>query len=279
MTNRPLVPVSAEEDVEWRALVEKIADEVGDLPDNVVAATEYLLAGWPTYRIAKELHCKAADIKGWLKQYPTMAKVVAESRQRIIQWRLARLEQQFVKAIQKSDEVLSLDLVDKDVNTKLVGMIAQHARYIIGLYAGQKIDVNIHLPDQDQTLKAKQDALDYIVNRLAEQRGSEEPIETTYRVIDAKAANNRPLLQPDGSSPFGQIGVLEEDTQVGFLCHICGKHTPLLRAHVHTAHHMKAGEYETLFLFEPGSLHRAETARTQTRNEHAEPNRTGSGGA
>ncbi len=246
-------------DRDWRAVVEKITEEFGsDLPDDVIRATELLIAGYPTYKAAKELDVRPATIREWLKKYPTMALAVANGRKLMTAWRMSRLEQQFIKAVEKSEEILELDLNDKDVNAKVVTAVGQHARFIIGLFAGQQIDVNVKLGEEDQTFKAKKDALDYLVSELAKSREaaapSAEPIEATYRVIDVKAEEKKlPLLDHEGNPAFGELGKADV-TDEGTLCHICGNRYGNLLLHVTANHGISVKEYELVFMLTPGTL-------------------------
>jgi hypothetical protein len=255
--NRALAKIEKENaiDLDWQQIVNKIVDEMGtELPDKVIEATELLLAGWPTYKVSRELNVSGQTIKEWLARYPSMAMAVANGRKLLTKWRMSKLEQQFVDAIKKSGEILELDLDDRAVNAKLVGTIAQHARYIIGLYAGQQIDVNVKVSEGEQTFKAKQDALSYIVDELAKQRNSEEPIEATYTVVSANEDTApRPLLTEEGNPAFGELGVLDT-TAAGTLCHICGKRVSNIKMHVGMEHHMKIKDFEIIFMLLPGSV-------------------------
>jgi len=256
--------VPAQDDAEWNKeierLVEQLSQEDANLPERVIQATEYLLAGWPSYKIARELNIKSSQIKEWLKQYPVMARIVAESRKWLIKWRMSRLEQQFLTAIERSEEILEIgldgnDTDDNPVNAKVVGVVAQHVRYIIGLYAGQQMDINVNFGIQEETLKATKDALDYIAVRMAQERGGDEAIEATYRVVDESPTSNRPVLDPGGNPHFGEMGVLDT-TNLGVLCHICGVREGDLAKHIHMQHKLSDEEYEVTFLLPYGSIKR-----------------------
>lgn len=252
MSNKLMVP--GEPDENWRSIVEKLTEELtDDIPDKVVRATELLLSGYPVGKAAKEVGVSADTVKSWIRKYPTVAHVLAEGRRNLQLWRMSQLEQQFVKAIGKSEEILDLSLSDETVNPKLVGIVAQHARYIIGLYAGQQIDLNVKEKGDDPVLKAKADALDYLAQRLAEQPQSGEPITVSYEVVDERSANARPLLNENGDPAFGQLGLLDINDE-GALCHICGKRMQLLGVHIAKEHTMRPKEYEDAFLLDPGTV-------------------------
>lgn len=255
----------------WGQIVDAIVDELTEtdhLPDKVIQATELLLAGYPIYKAARKLNVSPKTIRRWLSTYPTMAAVIAHGKGLLTKWRMAQLEQQFLSAIERSQEVLdiSLDGTVTDeygnvvgVNPKVLTVVAAQARYIIGLFAGQKVDVTVTHELGDTVMKAQQDALDYIAQQLIQQRdGADvEPIEATFRVVDAKVDDKGPMLDEDGEAPFGKMGVLDRNDD-GTLCHICGSRNKDHSKHVLSRHNMGVEEYETLYLLDQGSLHRSD---------------------
>src|SRR5512139_2414995 len=171
-----IVKAPANNDPEWLEIIEKLIEEMGDeLPDKVIEATELLLCGWTTYQAAKKVGTSAKTIKSWLEKYPTMALAVANGRQLLTKWRLSKLEQQFILAADKSREVLELDLRDQSVNSRLTGVVSQHARFILSMFMGQKVDVEIKVSETPQ-MKARNDALDYIAQQMASIGGKPENI-------------------------------------------------------------------------------------------------------
>ena len=250
-----LAKYNPQEDPDWQKIVNQIVAQMGEqMPDQVIQATEMLVAGFPTHDVAKRLGVKTTTVRRWLESYPAMAMAVANGRKLMSVWRMSRLEQQFLQAIDKSEEILDLDLEDRAVNSKLVGVVAQHARFIISLFAGQKIDVNIKVNQGEETLKAKQDALDYLALKLAAQREEDKPIEAVYRVLDANPEEApTPLLSADGNPAFGQLGVLDTNEE-GTLCHACGKRVPNLAGHVTGAHSLKLSVYEMIYMLTTGTL-------------------------
>lgn len=263
---KALVPKNLDEN--WSEIVERLLKEVGDsdlqLPDKVIRATEMMLAGYPTSKIAKNLRVNSETVRRWLTQYPTMAAVVANGRELLSKWRMAKLEQQFLTAVERSQEILELPLdgSDKDdnrVDPKVLTVVAAQARYVIGLFSGQKVDVSVTHELGQSVMKAKTDALDYLAQRLLEQQAAvqEEPIEIAYRVIDPKLDSNGPMLDEAGNSPFGEMGKLDTNDD-GTICHVCGKRLRYLGSHILTNHAMQTGEYEELYMLEPGAVKKSE---------------------
>lgn len=259
-----MVPLSGNES--WREIVEKILDELadGDLPDDVIEATELILAGYPTYKIAEKLGVKSQTVRSWMSKYPTMAAAIAQGKKSLSLWRMSKLEQQFLTAIDRSREILEVPLHGEvagcKVDSKVLTVVAAQARYIIGLFAGQKTDITVTHELGDTVLKAKDDALDYIAKRLAEQQheaANGEPIEIEYKVIDERVDDSGPLLDEDGNPPFGEIGKVDVDED-GILCHICGRRYKSLAKHITTKHNTPINEYETLYMLAPGSIRDAE---------------------
>ena len=248
-------------DPEWQQIVSDLFEEVhkDDLPEKVVECAELMLAGWPTYKIAKRLGVETKVIRGWLNRYPSMAVAVAKGRKILTQWRMSKLEQQYMQAIEKSEEILDLDLEDRAVNSKLLAVVAQQARYVISLFVGQKIDVNVKVSEGEQTLKAKQDALEYLASEMAKNR-QENPVEVvqgTYRVEDVQPeAAPPPMLDQEGNPAFGELGVLDTNEE-GTLCHICGERAKSLRFHL-LSHKVKIKDYEILFMLPLGSVMKLE---------------------
>lgn len=245
-------------DASWREIVERLTDELtDDIPEKVVRATELLLSGYPTEKAAKEIGVSSSTIKSWIRKYPTVAHVLAEGRQYLQIWRMAQLEQQFLKAVTKSEEILDIKFTDHDINQKVVATVAQHARFVIGLFAGQKIDINITGTASDPILKAKADALDYIAQKLAERKASDDPITVSYHVIDAEDDKKRLLLNQDGSPLYGDLGKLDTNED-GSLCHICGNREKILGIHIAKDHDLRVRDYEAVFLLENGAVSAAD---------------------
>jgi hypothetical protein len=229
-------------------------------------ATEMLLAGFPTYKVAKKLNVRPDTVRRWLTQYPTMAAIVADGKKLMSRWRMSRLEQQFLTAVERSEEILGIGLdgtvLDENgdyvkVNSKTLTVLAAQSRYIIGLFAGQKIDIDVKVEYGESVLKARQDALEYIAEQLAVQRDDDEPVETIVTVIDAKIDNQGPFLDETGNPPFGELGKLDVNED-GIVCHVCGKRLKNLAKHIQTQHDCSVEDYENLYLLEDGAVRKEE---------------------
>lgn len=268
-----IVPVRLPDEIadkEWNVVVDSIVRELAwpDIPEKVIRATELLLTGHPVYIVAKKLGVKTDTVRLWLSQYPTMAMAVANGRALLSKWRMSKLEQQFLTAVDRSNEILDVSLTGTiddggaepvDVDPKVMATIAQHARYIIGLFAGQKIDVQVTHELGDTVLEASQGALEYIAQRIAEKRDRSdvEPIEAVVRVIDPRLDNSAPLLQSNGTTHFGELGVLDRNDS-GTLCHICGDRFKSFAKHLRDRHTMSAAEYELTYMLDEGEVRRSE---------------------
>jgi hypothetical protein len=259
-------------DQEWSQIVEQLISELdtAELPDDVIQATEMLLAGFPTYKVARKLSKSTDTIRRWLSKYPTMAMVVSDGRKLLAKWRMSKLEQQFLTAIERSQEILEVDLsgisvddmgLDHKVDPKVLTVVAAQARYMIGLFAGQKVDITVTHEVGDTVMKAKQDALNYIAERLAEQEANAElePIEATIRVIDTEIDNNAPVLDENGNPPFGKLGEFAK-SEAGTQCHICGKFYKYLAKHLLTEHNLTTEEYELTYMLEDGAVRKADAS-------------------
>lgn len=247
---------------DWQTIVDQLVDELTsqDLPDKVIQAAEMMLAGYPIYKVARKVNVTSPTVRRWLSAYPTLAAVVANGRKLLSKWRLARLEQQFLTALERSQEVLEISLDGettdgKRVNPKILTVVAAQARYIIGLFAGQQQNITVTHEMGDTVMQAREDALTYLAQKLAEQRqhASLEPVEAVYRVIDPKMDNNGPMLDEQGRPPFGEMGELDVADE-GTLCHFCGGRYMSFAKHLLTRHNLSAEEYETLYLLPEGSV-------------------------
>lgn len=258
-------------DKEWTEILDGLIQELeagDDLPDKVIQATELLLAGWPVYKVARKLGTTSETVRRWISKYPTMATVLANGRKLLSKWRMAKLEQQFLTAVERSQEILEVGLDGfyrnelgelAPVNSKALTVIAAQARYMIGLFAGQKVDVQVTHELGNTVLKAREDALAYIAQRLAEQDANAElePVETIVRVIDAKVKSSGPVLDEDGNPPFGELGVLDRNDD-GSLCHLCGKRFKSLARHIQTEHNTTTDEYELTYMLDDGLVRKAD---------------------
>lgn len=267
-----LVPLNAA--VSWQQITNDLVErlEKEELPEKVVKATEYLVCGWPMYKIAERIGSKGTTIRSWLKKYPTMALAVAEGQKALHLWRLSQLEQQFLIAMEVSQELFDaepgrfVESLEEDgeevwipTNHKLLAAKATHARFIIGLFAGQKLKIDIKTPEDDVLpLKAGVDALDYLIEGITDRldESKSNPIETIIRVVDTKSGTDTPIVDENGDPFYGTLGELDID-KFGVLCHICGKRSPNIRQHIGGAHKMSPFDYEVTFMIPQGALIRA----------------------
>jgi len=266
-TNKPstaMVPISAA--AEWHEIIDRIVDELEaeDIPDEVIKAAEYLICGWPTYKVAQRLGTKPDIIRGYLSKYPRMAVAVHYGQRELQRWRMAQLEMQFLSAVEASQDILNLGTEHHRVHNlegadpKVLALKAQQARFIISLFAGQKVDLKVRSPEDDRpALKAQQDALDYIADKVSARLESiealPEKVETTYRVHDVKTGKHGPMLDEHGDPSFGELGVINTNEE-GTLCHVCGDRVGKLRLHVTKGHKMTDREYELVFMLGKGDL-------------------------
>lgn len=257
------------DDEEWVSIVESIYDELDDydIPYLVIKATEMLLAGYPMYKVAHEVGVGTKTIRTWLTRYPAMTAAISRGKPLLTKWRMAKLEQQFMTAIERNQEILTLPLsgaVGDDegniskVNPKVLTVVAAQTRYIIGLFAGQKSDVTVKHELGETVLAARKDALDYLAQEMKsqDQDSDVEPVETTFRVLDPKLDDQGPIFDETGEPFHGEMGTLDTDEE-GSLCHICGNRFKVLSKHVGQSHVMTTEEYETIFLLEEGVLREA----------------------
>ncbi|MCK5605143.1 MerR family transcriptional regulator [Candidatus Pacearchaeota archaeon] len=262
MSSNALMPVP---DEEWADIVNKLVIDINeeDVPDDVVRATEMMLVGFPITEVSAELGIETRTIRKWLTTYPIMAATVANGRALLSKWRMSKLEMQFLKAINRSEQVLDLSMagsyldsegVSHFVDPKVLTVIAAQSRYVIGLFAGQKTDVQVTHELGDTVLKAREDALDYIADKLQDQKEGVviDAVETTYRVLDPKVETG-PMLDSDGSPPHGKIGEFDINEN-GIECHICGSRFKALHNHLYSKHNTSTKDYEMLYMLEQGSV-------------------------
>lgn len=271
MTGLSVSVSSVNTDDSWAEITGKIVEQLadGDVPDKVIRATEMILAGWPHHKIAKKLGVTTQTIRGWLSRYPAMAATISQGRALLSKWRMAKLEQQFLSAIERSQEILEIPLDGQthdglEVDPKILTVVAAQARYVIGLFAGQQSHMTVTHEAGDTLMKAQTDALDYIAQQLANQqeKAAMEPIEAVFRVVDPKA-DSGPLLDENGDPPFGKLGELEQ-SEDGLVCMICGNTYQNLSRHILRAHNTTVDEYETLYMLTEGQIRLAEKGLNQT---------------
>lgn len=262
MTSNAIIPVP---DQDWADIVNKLVEEIvdEDIPEDVVKATEMLLVGFPLPEVAAEIDVETRTIRKWLTTYPIMAATVANGRVLLSKWRMSKLEQQFLKAVNRSEQILDLSLggayLDDAgnqhfVDPKVLTVVAAQSRYIMGLFAGQRQDVQITHEFGDTVLKAQEEALDYIATQLQGQQDGViiDAIETTVRVVDDKIETG-PMLDPDGGPPHGSLGEFDINDQ-GVQCHICGNRYKALHNHLYSKHNTSTKDYEMIYMLDQGSV-------------------------
>jgi len=268
--SKEITPYTADKDITWQEivndLVEQIVGEnVEDIPDNVVRATELLLTGMPYYKVAQTLGVTVTTVKGWVKKYPPMAMVLQRGRPLLAKWRIAKLEQQYLMAIEKSQEILEMDLYSGDSDTednvrapnaKLTGVVAQQARFIIEQFTKVNNEISLKSDGESVTLSATGDALDYLAQKISENRDRNIPIEATYRVIDDKNTADKyaPVLDEKGKPFHGDMGKLTIKEDGKIQCHICGNYYTSLSTHLYGKHEIPPDVYELTFLLEDGTI-------------------------
>lgn len=272
MTNDIMIPDIDTTDIKWADIVDRMTDVIltdnTDTPENVIRAAELTLAGFPKHEIAKKLSVSVRTVRNWFKKYPMVSFAIAEARKDLSLWRMQLLEKQLLLAMDKSQEVLTLDpKKTDDINVKLVGVQAQHARYIMSLFFGNKLDVNVHITHDTPTLKASQEALDYLLARI---EAEENTIEGVVRIIDEKDDKSGPILDEEGNPHHGELGVLDiEDGKM--LCHVCGNRYERLDIHIRTKEDMSDETYETLFMLPSGII--KDTVNAELDRREAEKDR------
>lgn len=266
--------ISLESAGEWQEIIDNLIVklESEELPDKVIKVAEYLICGWPLNEIKKRTGTDPRTIKRWIRKYPSLTITIATGQKELQKWRLARLEQQFLSALEVSQKVLDTEgdgywETDEDgeetdyiptTNTKLLALQATHARFIIGLFAGQQFRLEVETPEQDKPLlHGETDALDYIAAQISDRldHAKSEPLELTLRVIDPDTGVMGPLVDENGDPYHGELGVLDRNDD-GILCHICGKRAKGFHFHIGGAHHMSVNDYELTFMLEQGAIKR-----------------------
>ena len=276
MNNKLIVP-DVKDDFTWQEIINELVEQLDkDFFDNddkskIVEAAALMVAGLPTYEIAKQINVKTNVVKSWLTKYPVMTKAIATAQQNVQKWRMQQLEGQFVMAVKKSSEVLSAEtkpltddngnvIYDGDgypimvePNAKLLGVQAQHARFLISLFLGNKLDINVTIRDETPVMKAKADALDYLADKLKDLDDSNAPRETIV-VVQEASKETGPILDEDDKPRFGVLGKLYTNEEGKTQCHICGQYFKQLEIHVRTKHGMSNDIYENIFMLTPGAL-------------------------
>lgn len=218
------------------------ADPNEQPPEIVMKAVELILSGEPRYKVAKKLNVSSRTIKNWFEKYTVAGEALKVGGQLLSRWRMAQIEQQFLDAVAVSKRVLTADLSDdgEQTNVKLLGVQAQHARYILDMMLNPKFTnliLNINQQEDGGVFKASKEALDYIKSQAA--------VEASFTEV------------PD-EPEFGNFGTITTKGEEA-LCHICGKYFKLLKTHVEQEHNISTDDYEIEFKLPYGALNQWET--------------------
>lgn len=249
-------------------LIESLAQQLDniDLPDKVIKATELLVAGYPTYQVARKIGVSTTTVRSWLSKYPTMAMIISNSKTLMTKIRMQKLEQQFMDAVERSEEILALSLDGStelgSVDSKVLAVVALQARYIIGLFAGQKSDVVVTHEVGDSILQAREDALRYI----ADQINNDNVIDAVVRIVDPKKDTEGPLVDEYGNPPFGAYGEVET-TDRGVKCAICGGSYKAFAKHISSKHDMSSHEYEITYSLPDGIIRQYDLEAKRSRKK------------
>lgn len=270
MNNKEITPYTVDKDLSWQEIVNDLVDQIAgedanDIPEKVISATELLLTGMPYYKVAQKLGVTTSTVKNWVKKYPSMALVLQKGRPLLAKWRIAKLEQQYLMAIEKSQEILEMDLYTDEEDTnkpnaKLTGVVAQQARFIIDQFTKVNNEISIKSDGESVTMAASGEALDYVAKKIAEHRDKNEPVEATYRIIDDKNTSEKyvPILDEHGKPFYGEMGKLNINENKKIQCHICGNYYKSLTAHLYGKHEIPPDVYELTFMLEEGAIENAE---------------------
>lgn len=246
---------SAEEirtDRSWQKIVEELFDTSEGLSELAMQIVEYAVCGYSKTKACKQLGITVYEWNKTVKDNPAIAQLITDGLSLARKWRTAQLEEQYMDAINKSKEILQLSLSDDTVNVKLVGTIAQHARYVIDLFARNDLaPVASANADTDMALKASKDALDYLVEKIAS--STDDEIIVTHRIVDADSA---PKMKSDASPNFGELGVLEYDDDGKIRCHVCGVYAKNFVMHIRRAHSLEPMDYEAAYDLPEGEVRR-----------------------
>jgi hypothetical protein len=256
MSNSTALTTTAEKGFseKWDEIVDSLLAMVDQYPDEVVKSLEMLVGGRTTKDIESELNLTRGTVKKWLEKYPPMAMALAEGRRNLQKWRLKVLENQFYDAVKVSKEILEAQ-DSEETNAKLLAVKAQQSRYLIGLFIGQKIDVDVKLQVTTPVINGEQSAMDYLASKL---NAPDEIVEGVYSVVETKAYNagkkGLPLLDENDKPRFGVYGEITKNEDGNKMCHICGTYFSNLRVHVRSTHNVSEADYCMLFGVEETSV-------------------------
>ena len=276
MTNNNL---SVVDEGSWLELMESLANEVDNNVadrEKIVEAAELLLLNYPLREVASILSVTQGTVKRWIRETPSLARVIAEKKVLVSRWRLEQLDRQMLLALKKSAEILSLDAQEKieydedgnelpsekRTNVKLLGIQAQQSRYVIDTFMKNHPEVDVEQRGKAVTLSMDGEAMGTLVNILSDVGKKHGPTEIVYEV-SSNTQNAQPLLDENGNPLFGEFMQLDMHSD-GITCHICGKHFKHLITHVRTRHAVMEEDYCSIFMVDIDSIRKAEKSYDET---------------
>lgn len=261
----------------WLSLIEELSSSVqGEeefYQDKIIEAAEMFVLGFSIKDVADELQLTKNTIKTWLKKYPVLSHIIQEKVQLVRQWRIQELDRQFLKALRKSDEILSLNPVteleygedgkvippSERVNVKLIGVQAQHARYIIDMYTKNHGGVEVSERGEGIRLSVSEDGLKHLSQMLSK-KVEDSGVEVVH-VVDDVERRDEPYFDRLGNPIHGKFRelVIAED---GIVCHICGNHYKHFQTHLRLKHDIDAETYCDVFMLTVEDIKNAEKSFT-----------------
>lgn len=244
-------------DVRWAAVLDEIMEIVEDVDSTdrskIKDATVYLMSGLAVYETAQRVGTSRDTVRAWLRKYPIMAHAIKMGRGLLDEYRVTKLAQQFDDAIAVSQNILTLNPSDEDVNVKALGIQALHARWVIDMFLKNRVEVNIKADEDTMaTFRATTQALNLIAD-LIEDDKEDNIIDVNYRII-TEDKETAPIVNEKGEPFYGEMGVLDVDDENRVLCHICGERIKGIKLHVYGQHDMTPQKYELAFMLSDGEL-------------------------
>lgn len=237
----------------WSAIIENLANEVGETVqerDNIVMAAECFVLGYSIRETAKKIGVTQQTVKGWLKQYPSLAHIIKNYRKLMIEWRIKEMDKQTLLALDFSRKLLLLDPTDESKKTdgRLANVQAQQARYILDSFVkNHEGEIQIQQQGSGMNLQVSQDAMSLLMDKLSsfvEQR--KEPLQVIYEV-DTKKKEDTPVFDRNGNPFYGEMRKIHVNED-GMQCHICGNYYKNFRFHIMTHHDLEPDIYCNLFM-------------------------------
>jgi hypothetical protein len=256
-------PIAAS--TEWQAIIDDAISvlEPEDLPVKAIKVMEYLISGYPMTKAADAAEITTKTIRRWLVKYPELVEAIRRGQENLSRWRMSKLEQQFLDAVDFSADLLSGEANMSD--PKVLGIRALQARYIIDLFTGKIKDLHLtqitnttNVIPESIELKASQSALDYIASQ-AKIQTDDNVVDREFSIAVEKPKATAPLLDEDGEPFYGEYGVLDSN-ESGTLCHICGTRSSKLQAHIAAEHGLSPRAYENMYSLKPNEVKKSDSS-------------------